>query len=164
MKFSVSEYMNIFMLKEKVLQLLEREFKNNPSLFLIDMKVSSDNAIRIVIDGDEGVRLSDCVALSRVIEGALDREENDFSLEVTSAGATEPISNPRQFRKNIGRKLAVRTSEAQFEGNLTAEGGHITLEWKTREPKPVGKGKTTVLKKQEIPITEIKEAKVKLNF
>lgn len=153
------------MLKEKVVQLLERELKNNPSLFLIDMKVSADNTIKIVIDGDEGVRLSDCVAVSRSIEGGLDREEFDFSLEVTSAGATAPISNPRQYRKNIGRKLAVRTSDGQFEGNLTAaEEDHIILEWKTREPKTVGKGKTTVLKKQQIPITDIEEAKVKLNF
>ncbi|MDX1314749.1 MAG: ribosome assembly cofactor RimP, partial [Eudoraea sp.] len=68
-------------------------------------------------------------------------------------------------RKNIGRKLAVRTAEAQFEGNLSeADDKRIVLEWKSREPKPVGKGKVTVLKSQEIQITEIEEAKVKLNF
>ena len=68
-------------------------------------------------------------------------------------------------RKNIGRKLSVRTAEDQYEGNLAkADDQRIVLEWKTREPKPVGKGKVTVLKSQEIQITEIEEAKVKLNF
>jgi ribosome maturation factor RimP len=103
--------------------------------------------------------------VSRAIEGELDREAYDFSLEVTSAGATSPIVNPRQYRKNIGRKLSVRTTDEQFEGNLTeADDQRIVLEWKSREPKPVGKGKVTVLKSREIPITEIEEAKVKLNF
>ncbi|MCX2719015.1 ribosome assembly cofactor RimP [Lentiprolixibacter aurantiacus] len=153
------------MLKEKVARLLEQELSNSPSLFLIDLKVTPDNSIKIVIDGDEGVTLKDCVAVSRAIERELDREETDFSLEVTSAGATAPIVNPRQYRKNIGRKLSVRTAESKFEGNLSeADDKRIVLEWKSREPKPVGKGKVTVLKSQEIRITEIKEAKVKLNF
>ncbi len=152
-------------MKEKVAQLLEKELSMRPSLFLIDFKVTQDHAVKIVIDGDEGVRLKDCVALSRAIEQELDREEYDFSLEVTSAGATAPIVNPRQYIKNIGRKLEVRTTESHFEGNLTeADESRIILEWKTREPKPVGKGKTTVLKTQEIPISDIEEAKVKLNF
>nr|WP_304608069.1 ribosome assembly cofactor RimP [Lentiprolixibacter aurantiacus] len=152
-------------LKEKVARLLEQELSNSPSLFLIDLKVTPDNSIKIVIDGDEGVTLKDCVAVSRAIERELDREETDFSLEVTSAGATAPIVNPRQYRKNIGRKLSVRTAESKFEGNLSeADDKRIVLEWKSREPKPVGKGKVTVLKSQEIRITEIKEAKVKLNF
>ncbi|MBT8312764.1 MAG: ribosome assembly cofactor RimP [Flavobacteriaceae bacterium] len=153
------------MLKEKVAQLLEQELKASPSLFLIDFKVTPNQTIKIVIDGDEGVRLKDCVQVSRAIERELDREEYDFSLEVTSAGATAPLVNPRQYLKNIGRKLAVRTAESQFEGNLAeADENRIILEWKTREPKPVGKGKTTVLKTQEIPISDIEEAKVKLNF
>ena len=152
-------------LKEKVAQLLEQELSAKPSLFLIDFKVAPDSSIKIVIDGDEGVRLKDCVDLSRAIEHQLDRDEYDFSLEVTSAGATAPLSNPRQYRKNIGRKLAVRTAENAFEGNLTeADDQRIVLEWKAREPKPVGKGKVTVLKSQEIQIAEIEEAKVKLNF
>ena len=145
--------------------MLEQALSNSPSLFLIDFKVTPDNGVKIVIDGDEGVRLKDCVEVSRAIERELDREEYDFSLEVMSAGATAPIVNPRQYRKNIGRKLSVRTAGEQFEGNLSeADDKRIVLEWKSREPKPVGKGKVTVLKSQEIQITEIEEAKVKLNF
>ncbi|MGB5318826.1 ribosome assembly cofactor RimP, partial [Eudoraea sp.] len=109
--------------------------------------------------------LSDCIDVSRAIEHNLDREETDFSLEVTSAGATEPLVLGRQYLKNIGRKLAVKTADESFEGNLTeATPERIVLEWKSRENKSIGKGKTTVNKRMEIAITDIKEAKVKLKF
>jgi len=103
--------------------------------------------------------------ISRAIEHNLDRDENDFSLEVASAGATAPMVVPRQYKKNVGRKLQVRTEEDTYEGSLSAisdEG--ITIEWKAREPKPIGKGKVTVQKVKEIGFAEIKEAKVKLKF
>lgn len=145
--------------------LLNKALEENPSLFLIDFTVGGDNTIRVILDGDNGVNLQDCMNISRAIEHNLDREEEDFSLEVTSAGATSPLELPRQYKKNIGRKLKVRTSSEELEGKLveTSE-DHITLEWKAREPKPVGKGKVTVQKKQQIAFSDIKEAKVILNF
>nr|WP_298994440.1 ribosome assembly cofactor RimP [uncultured Allomuricauda sp.] len=153
------------MLKEKVTTLLNEALEEHPSLFLIDYTVGGDNTIKVVIDGDEGVNLKDCMNISRAIEHNLDREEEDFSLEVTSAGATSPLHLPRQYKKNLGRKLKVRTTSGEFEGNLAqvAE-AHITLEWKAREAKPVGKGKVTVQKKQDIVFSEIEEAKVVLKF
>ncbi|WP_190811106.1 ribosome assembly cofactor RimP [Flagellimonas sp. S3867] len=153
------------MLKEKVTSLLNKALEEHPSLFLIDFTIVGDNTIRVVLDGDEGVNLQDCMNISRAIEHNLDREEEDFSLEVTSAGAASPLELPRQYRKNIGRKLKVRTGEEELEGNLTqASEDSITLEWKAREPKPVGKGKVTVQKKRSIPFSEIHEAKVILKF
>ncbi|MEO9891374.1 ribosome assembly cofactor RimP [Aurantibacter sp.] len=153
------------MLKEQVKTLLDGALKEDESLFLIDFSIATDNSIKVVLDGDNGISLKDCMRVSRAIEHNLDREETDFSLEVTSAGAASPLVMPRQFRKNIGRKLKVRTNEDSFEGNLTGttENG-IVLEWKAREPKPIGKGKVTVQKKQEIEFSEIKEAKVVLKF
>lgn len=145
--------------------MLEQELAGDKNLFLIDFKVTPDHTIKVVIDGDQGVTLKDCIRVSRAIEHKLDREDEDFSLEVTSAGATAPIKIPRQFLKNIGRKLQVKTLQEKFEGNLTAaDENKIILEWKAREPKPVGKGKVTVVKQQEIAISDIEEAKVKLNF
>ncbi len=153
------------MLKEKVQVLLDKALEEHPSLFLIDFTVGGDNAIKVVIDGDEGVNLKDCMNVSRAIEHNLDREEEDFALEVTSAGATSPLQLPRQYKKNLGRKLKVKTSNGEFEGSLTqVDEAHITLEWKAREPKPVGKGKITVQKQQEIVFSEIEEAKVILKF
>lgn len=153
------------MFKDKVAALLESALKEKEAIFLIDFTVGADNKINVVLDGDMGVTLQDCMDVSRAIEHNLDREEEDFSLEVASAGATAPIVIPRQYQKNIGRKMEVRTQHGTIEGRLTtATEEHITLEWKAREPKPIGKGKITVQKKQEIAISEIEQAKVVLKF
>ncbi len=153
------------MLKDKVRALLEVALQEDTSLFLIDFSVTLDNKIKVIIDGDQGVTVQDCMKISRAIEHNLDREEEDFSLEVASAGAAAPIVIPRQYKKNIGRKLEVSTLGDTFEGNLTGvtENG-IVLEWKAREPKPIGKGKVTVRKKKEIGFADINEAKVVLKF
>ena len=153
------------MFKDQVTDLLNNALAEDDNLFLIDFSISVDNKITVVLDGDNGVTVQDCMKISRAIEHNLDREEIDFGLEVASAGAAAPIVLPRQYRKNIGRKLAVRTEDDTYEGNLTAisEKG-ITLEWKAREPKPIGKGKVTVQKVKEIGFTDIKEAKVMLKF
>lgn len=153
------------MLKEKVESLLNKALEEHPALFLIDFTVGGDNAIKVVLDGDQGVSLQDCMDVSRAIEHNLDREEEDFALEVASAGATSPLKLPRQYKKNIGRKLKVRTNSEELEGTLVQADEHtITLEWKAREPKPVGKGKVTVQKNRDIPFSEIQEAKVILKF
>ncbi len=153
------------MFKEKVTELLDQALEENQALFLVDFSIGPDHAIRIVLDGDEGVTLQDCMNISRAIEHNLDREAEDFSLEVASAGATAPIVMPRQYKKNIGRTLTVSAAGHTFEGTLLqATDDTITLVWKSREPKPVGKGKMTVQKKQEIAISEIEEAKVVLKF
>jgi ribosome maturation factor RimP len=95
----------------------------------------------------------------------LDREEEDFSLEVMSAGAAAPLVNKRQYIKNLKRTLQVRTSSEEIEGTLTeATNDNITLEWKVREPKPIGKGKVTVKKEAHIPYENIVEAKVMIKF
>ena len=153
------------MKQEIVAGLLEEALAENPSLFLIDLSIQADNQIQVVIDGDQGVSVNDCIAVSRKIEHNLDREEEDFSLEVTSAGVTAPLQLPRQFKKNLGRKLKVTLAEGILEGNLDqVEDDKILLSWKAREPKPVGKGKHTVNKEVWLPLEEIKEAKVMITF
>lgn len=145
--------------------LSDQFFEENTSLFLLDMKIGADNRISITIDGDQGVTLNDCVALSRHIEHQLDREEEDFALEVASAGATTPIVNPRQYKKNLGRTLKVKTESDTLEGELTqVDENGIRLKWSARESKPVGKGKITVVKEETIPYTDIVEAKVMIIF
>ncbi|WP_298894120.1 ribosome assembly cofactor RimP [uncultured Psychroserpens sp.] len=154
------------MFRETVKNLLEEGLKQREDLFLIDFDVLSDNSIKIVIDGDNGVLVEDCMFISRAIEHNLDREEHDFSLEVLSAGATAPFTNKRQYKKNIGRTLSVKTTENEtIEGTLTeANDDKILLEWKTREPKPVGKGKVTVKKQAEILYDTISKAQVVIKF
>ena len=133
-----------------------------PGIFLVDLKISADKSIQIILDGDEEVNVKDCINISRAIEGSLDREEEDFSLEVASAGVGSPLRFPRQYRKNLGRNLEVVSKEGlKFEGALVnVEEDRIELEWKEREPKPIGKGKVTVTKNKTILFDEINQTKV----
>ncbi len=153
-------------MRGKVTELLKRALDNNKSLFLIDFSISKSNQIHIIIDGDHGVTVKDCIAVSREIEHNLDREETDFSLEVASAGLSEPLVSERQYKKNMGRKLMVKTQKGEtFEGKLIlADTKEIKLEWKAREPKLVGKGKITVQKEVVLDYKDIIEAKVKITF
>ncbi|TJY31712.1 ribosome assembly cofactor RimP [Pontimicrobium aquaticum] len=153
------------MFKDKVLALLNEALDERPDLFLLSCDISETNAIKVILDGDKGVLVEDCIFISRAIEHNLDREEHDFSLEVASAGATTPLSHVRQYKKNVGRTLAVKAEGEKYEGILaSANEEDILLTWKAREPKPIGKGKVTVEKEVTIPYKNITEAKVKIKF
>jgi len=151
--------------KDKVYQLLENGLLEKPSLFLVDVSISDSYKILITLDGDNGVTLQDCIDISRAVEHNLDREEQDFSLEVASTGVSTPLKLVRQFKKNIGRTLKVKTTTETIEAVLEqANEETITLSWTSREPKKIGKGKETVEHKREIPYTDIKEAIVIIIF
>jgi ribosome maturation factor RimP len=137
----------------------------NESLYLIELSISVNNKIQVVVDGDNGVSLSETIRISRVINDNFDREVEDFSLEVTTPDIAHPLKVKRQYIKNLNRILKVKTEEEELEGTLvTADEDKIVLQWKVREPKPVGKGKVTVNKIATLEYTEIKEAKVKILF
>lgn len=153
-------------LKAQVTTLLEEALAEDSSLFLIDFKMGSDNSIKIVLDGDCGVSLEKCIKVSRAIEHNLDREENDFSIEVSSSGVGSSLTLPRQFKNNVNRKLEVLDLEDQrVQGTLVeATEDHFLLTWKTREPKPIGKGKVTVTKEKKFKYGAYKNAKVILSI
>lgn len=151
--------------KEKVKQLLEEGLVQYPNLFLIDLKIDDSNKIVVTLDGDNGVQLQDCIDISRVLENNLDREEQDFALEVASAGVSSPLKLVRQYKKNIGRTLKVKTNNETIEALLVeASEDNITVEWSSREPKKIGKGKETVLHNEKIAYGDIKEAIVVITF
>jgi ribosome maturation factor RimP len=85
----------------KVRYLVEEALAENETLFLIDLSISVNNKINVVIDGDEGVPLSECIRISRNVEHNLDREAEDFSLEVSTPDISKPIKLKRQYIKNI---------------------------------------------------------------
>lgn len=149
-------------LQKKIKSLLEEILKKNSSLFLIDIQISNTNNIRIILDGDNGVSLKDCVNVSREIEFQLDRNEVDFSLEVTSFGVGTPLKDKRQYYNNIGRKLEVELSDKKFfQGTLVSvDEKSFLLNWKQREQKLVGKGKVTVKKEKKMFYDNIVNAKV----
>ena len=153
------------MFETTVKNLLETALKERSDLFLIDFSIQGANQIKVVIDGDNGVLVEDCIFISRAIEHNLDREEQDFSLDVMSAGATSPLVHKRQYKKHLNRTLKVKTESDKIEGTLSnATDDSIILQWKVREPKPIGKGKVTVTKEANIAYQDIVEAKVMIKF
>ncbi|WP_282133932.1 ribosome assembly cofactor RimP [Seonamhaeicola maritimus] len=153
------------MFKTTVENLLEAALNDRPDLFLIDFSIEGGNQIKVVVDGDNGVLVEDCMFISRAIEHNLDREEQDFSLDVMSAGATSPLAHNRQYKRHLNRTLKVKTASDKFIGTLSsASDENITLVWKVREPKPIGKGKVTVTKEANIAYKDIVEAKVMIKF
>lgn len=152
-------------MRERIEGLVKDALAKNPSLFLIDLTISADNRIRVIMDGDEGVTVEDCVEVSRAVESNLD-ESDDFAIDVLSAGLSESLVLPRQYKKNIGRQLNILKKDGiRVKGEVVnATDEDCTITWTVREPKPVGKGKITVTKEAKVPYDDIKEAKVVITF
>ena len=151
-------------MKEKVEQLIAGAVEGT-DIFLVKLTVSSSNDINVLLDSDAGLTLSDCRSISRAIESSLDREDEDFSLTVSSAGVGEPLVL-RQYKKNIGRKVRVTLVDGEIiEAKMVAaDDKGVELEWKTREKKPTGKGKITVLNNRLLDYQSIKQTIVLITF
>jgi ribosome maturation factor RimP len=151
--------------KEQILRLAEEHFKGTDR-FITNVNVKPGNLIEILIDGETPVNIKDCVTLSRFIEGNLDREKEDFALDVSSHGAASPLVDKRQYKKHIGKTIELKLEDnTQHEGELVEfSENELTIKYSTRENKTIGKGKVTVEKKETIPFTTIKESKIKLKF
>lgn len=152
--------------RNKIEQLLNGFLEERKDLFLIDLKISAGDDIAVILDGDNGVSLQDCLDASRAIEFNMDREEHDFSLQVMSAGLSEPLRSPRQFKKNIGREIEILFADSsKIQGALKeADGEKVVLTLKYRKPKEIGKGKVDAVEDKEIPYVEIKKALVVVKF
>ena len=151
--------------KEKVNTVLAEALLDKPSVFLIDLIITDAFKVIVTLDGDNGVVLQDCIDVSRAIENNIDREEQDFSLEVASVGVGSALKFVRQYKKNIGRTLIVKTDSEIIEAELVdADDDFVILSWKAREPKKLGKGKETVQKELKLPYADIKEAIVTVTF
>jgi ribosome maturation factor RimP len=151
-------------LKEKVEQLIAEGIEGT-EIYVVKLTVSSSNDINVLLDSDSGLSLADCRTVSRAIEFDLDREEEDFSLTVASAGIGEPLVL-RQYMKNVDRKVAVTLNDGEVveAKMIAANDQNIELEWKSREKKPTGKGKITVVNKRILETRDIKQTIVLITF
>ena len=93
--------------KEVVCRLVEEKLASS-SYYLVDVTVAPGNVITVEIDNDEAVSIDDCAELSRYIEERLDRDVEDYELEVGSAGITSPFKVLRQYIKNIGNEVEIQ--------------------------------------------------------
>lgn len=154
------------MIDRTVIESLIADAIADTPLFLVDLKIGNANEIQVEIDSDEGVTVADCMKVSRGIEHNLDREEDDFSLKVTSPGADQPLQIWRQYRRHVGRSVKVTTTdEREFTGELLAvSDDSLTIR---TEPRKEGKGKKKVkIDAEEIEINkaDIQTTKVLLSF
>ena len=92
---------------------LIKDYLEGTDKFLVDMRISTDNRISVAIDGDNGITIEDCIELSRYIEKSLTRDEEDFELNVASAGLDNPLKLHRQYVKNIGRTIEITTNDGE---------------------------------------------------
>jgi ribosome maturation factor RimP len=151
--------------KDIVSRLVEEKLTSSDN-YLVDVEISSDNRIVIEIDNDKGVCIDDCVELSHYLEEHLDRDAEDFELEVGSAGITSPFKILRQYVKNIGNDIEMQLkSGVKLTGVLKSadeKGAVITVK---KQVKPEGaKRKMTVEEDQFYPFDEIKYTKYLISF
>ena len=151
--------------KSIINSLVEEKLKGTDN-YLVDISVSSDNIISIQIDNNSGVSVDDCVALSRYIDENLDREKEDFELEVGSSGITSPFKIVRQYLKNIGKEVEMLLkSGIKLTGilkNADEKGATITIEKKVKTDG--SKRKTTIEEDQSYSYDEIKYTKYIIRF
>ena len=154
------------MIDKRVIEQLVEEKLASSSYYLVSVEVQPGNIIVVEIDNDDAVSIDDCVELSRYIEEHLDRDAEDFELEVGSAGITSPFKVLRQYKKNIGNEVEVLTKNGvKLTGLLKSadeEGFVVTV---TKQVKPEGaKRKVTI--EEDLPYTynEIKYTKYLIRF
>lgn len=97
------------MIEKQVVKQLVDEWLEGKDYFMTDLTISPDDRIVVEIDHKDGVWIEDCVELSRYIENGLNRDEEDFELEVGSAGIGQPFKVLRQYENNVGEPVEVLT-------------------------------------------------------
>ncbi len=134
--------------------------------YLVDLSISSANQIRVEIDHIDGLGIDECVALSRHIESSLDRESEDFELQVSSPGLDQPFKVIQQYHKNVGREVSlIKLSGEKIRGLLTnVSDDVITIEYTTKERVEGKKKKEVIEHKEEIQLNEIKETRIIISF
>ncbi|MBD3639332.1 MAG: ribosome assembly cofactor RimP [Crocinitomicaceae bacterium] len=146
----------------------ERIAERDSSLYIVDIVVNSGNQILVELDREDGsVSIDDCIAVSRNIEHNLDRDVEDFSLEVSSAGATKPFKVLKQYLKNVGKEVKVILVEhgKALQGVIkSANEDGFVLETKEKKRVEGKKKKEWVIEEIPLSYNEVKETKLIITF
>lgn len=145
-------------------QKVEALISDDPSLFLVEVRIKPTNNIKVFIDGDQGVSIEKLVQFNRRLYRQLEEEGmfpgGDFSLEVSSPGLDEPLKLHRQYRKNIGRFIEVTETEGEIK-----EGKLVSVDEKELVIESVrGKGKKLETVQHTVAFDNIKTTKVQIKF
>ena len=150
--------------EKRVITLVEEKIADRPGLFLVEVKMLANNKLIIHVDGDEGISIQDCAAISRHVGFHLEEEnvlEKAYNLEVSSPGVGEPLKLIRQYTKNIGREVSVKLANGdKIEGELlSVDESTVIIEAKVKE-----KGKKAQLVEISVEFNNIVETKVLISF
>ncbi len=151
-------------IEQQVKNLVEEKISDRPELFLVDVKMHQNGNLIVLVDGDQGIGIQDCAAISRHVGFHLEENnviEQAYNLEVSSPGIDFPLKSVRQFQKNIGRNLLLKLNDgSQKEGKLLAadEEGIII------EEKLALKGKKATFAETALPYNQLQETIVLISF
>ncbi len=154
----------VMQVEKRVKELVEEKISDRPELFLVEIKMLPNNKLIIHVDGDEGITIQDCAAISRHVGFHLEEEntiEKAYNLEVSSPGIGEPLRLKRQYDKNVGREVSVKLLGGEVkEGKLlSVSEASIVIEAKVKE-----KGKKVQLLETAVDFNNITETKVLISF
>ncbi|HTN20673.1 MAG TPA: hypothetical protein VL125_09365 [Pelobium sp.] len=150
--------------EKRIRALIEEKLADRPDLFIVEIKVVNNIKVIILLDGDQGIGIQDCAAVSRHVGFHLEEEnliDNAYNLEVGSPGLDTPLTLDRQLQKNIGRLLEVKFNDGKkIEGTLLSfDNQQITIMELVKE-----KGKKAKEAERIISRNEIAEMKVGVSF
>lgn len=147
------------MIEKETIKGIVDEYLKGSDLFLVGVKVSSTNKITVLADKKEGITIDECVSIHRFIESMLDRDAEDFELQVSSPGLDLPFLVIEQYYKNEGKKIEVIDTEgSKYTGilkNVTVGGFELETEVKV-------KGKAREMKDVSFNFEKVKSARVVL--
>ncbi|HEX7366839.1 MAG TPA: ribosome assembly cofactor RimP [Pelobium sp.] len=150
--------------EKRIRALVEEKLADRPDLFIVELKVLNNNKVIILLDGDEGIGIQDCAAVSRHVGFHLEEEnlfDKEYNLEVGSPGLDVPLTLNRQLQKNIGRLLEIKFADGKkTEGTLISSNEQeITIMEQVKE-----KGKKAKEVEKTINRSDIAEMKVGVSF
>lgn len=152
------------MISEQLIQQLVKEKIEGTELFLVDIQVRPGNKILIHIDSLLGLTVDDCVKISRHVEFSLDRDKEDFELQVSSPGADAVFKVPQQYQKYLNKNVEVTDAEGKvWNGKLVAVNTEeFSIEAVTSAKGANKKVKTTTI--QIFKTNQIKQTKATISF
>ncbi len=151
--------------KSQIKPLVEKAIEQT-GIYIVDIRVEPGNRIVVELDSDDGMDVDSCARISREIESSLDRDKEDFELEVGSAGLTAPFKVRQQYLKNIGNEIEVITTDGRkLKGTLTEvdTDGYI-IGIPVKEKAPGAKRPSIVIKPEAISFASTKTAHYVITF
>lgn len=151
--------------KQKVESLISEKISEG-QYFIVSLDILASNKIKLVVDSMHGITIDEIVAFSRAIEHNLDREVEDFELEVTSPGLDQPLKVKNQYLKNVGRELDVLTADNMSIKGLLKEvhDTEIVIEEEKKVKNPDTKKKELIKTLQRINFQDINKAFIVIKF